>query len=629
MYLQRLLTAAIVSFALALAGCVNPSATEKEKKDGEAADGAQLVGSASGGGAAAPAAETPAPEEPPVVVREDLPPPVLPPQQCTTDTFRQRAENELLLKNDILFVMDNSGSMRDDWQRVANNMKELVKEIPEGVHVRFGILLGHVAEFEGELYSAAGEPKVLDNKTMTVDEIGASLEKSFNSAMSLQDPGTGEAAFRSLQKSVTKHLSANRTKGFYRADAGLAIVFMSDESEIGFPYPANIKEMGIPDRCDAFWEDRVKKIFYDDCDISLETAINALRIVKGEYPVTAHAFVNTSKEDLFLRNSAEAECLFDSLGYGYFDIVERLNGVVYSIQADRAVGMGQIGAAVLRSLKQTHDFRLTKFAGDVDPATVVARIDGGDPAAHTFNKGANVVHLDNAGKALSEISISYCDIPKLPPAPVKPAPAPKPAPVPAPKPAPEPVPAPAPAPVPAPAPAPQPPVDCMKDYGKTCDYANTGTWKVVGFDASMTSTTATVIWQTEGVLTVGILQVSLDEATLLDTKENKPLFQYVLDASQHVQTQVVSGLQPNTRYYFRVIDSGHGIPAGLHKKIMEPFFTTKEVGKGTGLGLSISQGIVESHGGTPFVDANSPNTCLVVRLPVHAASQAFGAKKAA
>src|SRR3989338_1597515 len=155
MYLQRLLTAAFASFALSLAGCVNPTPPEKEKKDGEAADGAQLVGSASGGGAGAPAAEPPAPEDPPVVAREDLPPPVLPPQQCTTDTFRQRAENELLLKNDILFVMDNSGSMRDDWQRGANNMKELVKEIPEGVHVRFGILLGHVADFEGELYSAA------------------------------------------------------------------------------------------------------------------------------------------------------------------------------------------------------------------------------------------------------------------------------------------------------------------------------------------------------------------------------------------------------------------------------------------------------------------------------------------
>ncbi len=47
----------------------------------------------------------------------------------------------------------------------------------------------------------------------------------------------------------------------------------------------------------------------------------------------------------------------------------------------------------------------------------------------------------------------------------------------------------------------------------------------------------------------------------------------------------------------RVADSGHGIPKEIQNKIMEPFFTTKEVGKGTGLGLSISYGIVDKHKG--------------------------------
>jgi signal transduction histidine kinase len=46
-----------------------------------------------------------------------------------------------------------------------------------------------------------------------------------------------------------------------------------------------------------------------------------------------------------------------------------------------------------------------------------------------------------------------------------------------------------------------------------------------------------------------------------------------------------------------ITDSGPGIPAEIREKVMQPFFTTKEVGKGTGLGLSISKGIVESHKG--------------------------------
>lgn len=64
-----------------------------------------------------------------------------------------------------------------------------------------------------------------------------------------------------------------------------------------------------------------------------------------------------------------------------------------------------------------------------------------------------------------------------------------------------------------------------------------------------------------------------------------------------------------------VIDSGPGIPEEIQNKIMEPFFTTKEVGKGTGLGLSISRGIIESHGGKLYIDNDSPSTKFTIILP--------------
>ncbi len=64
-----------------------------------------------------------------------------------------------------------------------------------------------------------------------------------------------------------------------------------------------------------------------------------------------------------------------------------------------------------------------------------------------------------------------------------------------------------------------------------------------------------------------------------------------------------------------VIDSGPGVPADIKEKIMEPFFTTKEVGKGSGLGLSISTGIVRSHHGSLAVDPGQPNTCFALVLP--------------
>jgi len=47
-----------------------------------------------------------------------------------------------------------------------------------------------------------------------------------------------------------------------------------------------------------------------------------------------------------------------------------------------------------------------------------------------------------------------------------------------------------------------------------------------------------------------------------------------------------------------VIDSGCGIAPDEIDKVLEPFFTTKEVGKGTGLGLSMVYGFAKQSGGT-------------------------------
>ena len=64
-----------------------------------------------------------------------------------------------------------------------------------------------------------------------------------------------------------------------------------------------------------------------------------------------------------------------------------------------------------------------------------------------------------------------------------------------------------------------------------------------------------------------------------------------------------------------VTDSGPGVPPELRARVMEPFFTTKEVGKGSGLGLSISQGFAHAHGGTLLLDPDTTRTRFVLTLP--------------
>jgi len=67
---------------------------------------------------------------------------------------------------------------------------------------------------------------------------------------------------------------------------------------------------------------------------------------------------------------------------------------------------------------------------------------------------------------------------------------------------------------------------------------------------------------------------------------------------------------------FSVIDSGRGVAPELRQKIMEPFFTTKEVGKGMGLGLSISRKIVEDHGGELEFTEEAGHSRFSFRVPL-------------
>lgn len=51
-------------------------------------------------------------------------------------------------------------------------------------------------------------------------------------------------------------------------------------------------------------------------------------------------------------------------------------------------------------------------------------------------------------------------------------------------------------------------------------------------------------------------------------------------------------------------DSGSGIPEEIQDRILEPFFTTKDVGKGSGQGLAIAQSIVEKHDGKLAIESS-------------------------
>jgi PAS domain S-box-containing protein len=78
-----------------------------------------------------------------------------------------------------------------------------------------------------------------------------------------------------------------------------------------------------------------------------------------------------------------------------------------------------------------------------------------------------------------------------------------------------------------------------------------------------------------------------------------------------------TGTIPTGRYLrLKVADSGPGIPKENLERIIEPFFTTKNIGEGTGLGLSVVHGIVRARKGGMIVESeNGEGAIFTIYLP--------------
>ena len=74
----------------------------------------------------------------------------------------------------------------------------------------------------------------------------------------------------------------------------------------------------------------------------------------------------------------------------------------------------------------------------------------------------------------------------------------------------------------------------------------------------------------------GTITIALEHRSSADSAQNLPEGDYVV---------------------FAIEDTGTGIAPDVLEQVMEPFFTTKEVGKGTGLGLSMVYGFAQQSGG--------------------------------
>lgn len=91
-----------------------------------------------------------------------------------------------------------------------------------------------------------------------------------------------------------------------------------------------------------------------------------------------------------------------------------------------------------------------------------------------------------------------------------------------------------------------------------------------------------------------------------------------LEATERTDQPLVEiSLEKSKQYYtITIVDNGLGVLEEHASKVMEPFFTTKEIGKGLGLGLSAAHGFAKVHGGELNLERTKEKTRFVLKLPV-------------
>ena len=91
-----------------------------------------------------------------------------------------------------------------------------------------------------------------------------------------------------------------------------------------------------------------------------------------------------------------------------------------------------------------------------------------------------------------------------------------------------------------------------------------------------------------------------------------------MDALENQETKKIEvrTSQQDAWLVIEIKDTGCGIAEENMQQIMEPFYTTKDVGGGPGLGLSVSYGIIKNHQGSIHISSElGKGTLVTIKLP--------------
>lgn len=91
-----------------------------------------------------------------------------------------------------------------------------------------------------------------------------------------------------------------------------------------------------------------------------------------------------------------------------------------------------------------------------------------------------------------------------------------------------------------------------------------------------------------------------------------------ISALKNSKTKIITigfVVEPGT-VKINIVDTGPGVPEKIRSRIMDPFFTTKDIGQGYGLGLSLARAVIESFQGRLKCLPHSNGAHFQIQLPI-------------
>lgn len=203
----------------------------------------------------------------------------------------------------------------------------------------------------------------------------------------------GEASFYSLTQMLKEpKLLEAKNSGFFRDDAALAIVFISDENDICAIYPAGVTP--VIDRQNN--EIPAKNALCPG--LTTQSILSDAKRVKGSMPLLFSAITYSTQN---YPHTDENE-----YGYGYMELMALTNGLAIDMATGRfAEGLSNVGTLVTIKLNLITEKILEKSGFDLNSLSV--EVDK-SVVAFQYISQSNTVHFSNAGEALSLVEIKYC-----------------------------------------------------------------------------------------------------------------------------------------------------------------------------------------------------------------------------